>query len=98
MNRHIESNKQGIKENKEKIMENRSEIQKIKDEARWTSEAHQTRLERIIHRLITVLVISWVIIAILLAVLGMTYKQGGLNIFNKDGVSNVIGGDGTIGG
>ena len=98
MNKHIETNKLGINENKKRIQENKSEIQKIKDEARWTSEAHQTRLERIIHRLITALIIACVVIAVLLMIIGYTISKTDVSIFNKDGVSNYIGGDGKIGG
>ena len=99
MNRHIESNKQDIQENKQRIQANKSEIEKIKDEARWTSEAHQTRLERIIHRLITALIVAIALLVISNLLWIVAWSKGeSLNIFNKDGTSNYIGGDGNIGG
>ena len=104
MNKHIEKNKEGIKSNKQsirenekKIQENKSEIDKMREEHRWHAEADKARFERIIHRVITALIVAIVLIVITNAFWIYAWnRENGISILNKDGTTNFIGHDGSI--
>lgn len=95
----VEENKHGIKENRKDIDHNRSNIDDLKSELRWKLESSQAVLERIIHRLIAVIIILVALLFISNAVwiyAWNTWDNDATTVINKDGVSNYIGGDGVI--
>lgn len=95
----VESNKHKIKENRKDIENNKSTIDELKSELRWRHESQQSSWERIIHRLIAVIIILIVLLFVSNAVWIYSWNaRGESTVINKDGVSNYIGGDGSIGG
>lgn len=110
MFKHIQTNKENIIENRSIIKENRKDIRDnkvaIEDLKRNTVpvsvfESTQSKLDRIIHRLIVALILSLAILFISNAVwiyawYKYDYVGSETTIITKDGVSNFIGNDGVI--
>lgn len=95
----IEKNKHKINENRKDIENNKSTIDELKGELRWRHESSQALFERIIHRLIAVIIILIVLLFVSNAVWIYAWNaRGESTVINKDGVSNYIGGDGEIKG
>lgn len=95
----VEQNKYGIKENRKDIDHNKTNIDELKSELRWKHESSQAVLERIIHRLIALVVVLVALLFISNAVwiyAWNTWDNPATTVINKDGVSNYIGGDGVI--
>lgn len=99
MNKQIEDNKTRISENRKDIAHNKTNIDELKNELRWRHESSQAALERIIHRLIAVIIVLIALLFISNAVWIYSWKAAAnedATVINKDGVSNYIGGDGVI--
>ena len=99
----VEENKSGIKENKKDIQDNKHEINKLKQNSvpYIAHESGMDRLDRINYRLTIVLVLVVALLFISNALwlyAWNTWDNDATTVINKDGVSNYIGGDGTIGG
>ena len=95
----VEENKHGIKENRKDIDHNKSNIDELKSELRWKHESSQAVLERIIHRLIAIIVVLVALLFISNAIwiyAWNNFDNKASTVINKDGVSNYIGGDGVI--
>lgn len=93
----VDENKHSIKENRKDIENNKSNIDELKSELRWKHESSQAVLERIIHRLIAVIIVLVALLFISNAVwiyAWNTWDNDATTVINKD--SNFIGGDGVI--
>lgn len=89
-------NRANIKENEKRILENRVSIDEMKAEIRWHKEGSEDRLERIIHKLITLLIIAVALLFISNAIWIYAWNSTdrSMTISND---SNVVAGEGSIG-
>lgn len=89
-------NRADIKANEQRIQENRVSIDEMKAEIRWHKEGSENRLERIIHKLITLLIIAIALLFITNAIWVYAWNSSGrtMSITNS---SNVITGEGSVG-
>ena len=93
----VEENKNGIKENRKDIDSNKYNIEELKSELRWRHESSQAALERIIHKLIIILILSLaflVITNVAWIYAWNTFDNAASTVINNDG--NYVGGDGVI--
>ena len=88
-------NRAGIKENEKRIQENKVSIEEMKAEIRWHKEGSEARLEKIVHKLITLLIIAIALLFISNAIWVYAWNTTGrsMSINNE---SNVITGEGSI--
>lgn len=93
----VQENKTKIHENRKDIASNKSAIDDLKAETRFMFESSQARLERIIHRMIAVVIVLIVLLFVSNAVwiyAWNTWDNDATTVINKDG--NFIGGNGEI--
>ena len=105
----ILDNKQSIKENQKTIQENKTAINELKTNCTSKCipyevfESAISRYDKIVHRLIIVLGIVIALLFISNAVWiyawhNADFSKRETTVITKDGVSNIIGSDGVIGG
>ena len=91
MNKHIERNKENIKQNEKKIDETRTELDRMRTEYRFVFDQSQARMERIIHRLI-------IVVVVLIAVIGLlvwgVMKNKTESVISND--TTVVSGEGSV--